>query len=499
MYYARSYAKNSNGVVVYGNEVSFTTSVSLPGVRCPGTPSVTDIDGNLYHTVQIGNQCWLQSNLKTSKYRNGDNIPTGLSNSAWETTTNGACAIYNNDPVNDGLYGKLYNWYTVSDSRGLCPSGWHVPTDKEWNELILYFDPFTDTAGNWTAVQSNIAGGLLKSTGLWAPPNTGASNYSGFSSIPAGHRAYNGTYYASLGERNHLWSSSMSPNGNPWVRSMWYDNNGIYRANNDHPNGGFSVRCLKNTLPQVNTTSVTNITPSTALVTGEVITDGGDQNTTRGFCYSTTSNPTVSNDTTINGNGPGVYSDTLQNLTPSTTYYVRAYSTNSLGTSYGNELSFTTSPLAIGSNYAGGIVFYLDSTGQHGLVCAPSDQGVAEWGCYLGSVGTSTVLGTGNTNTLAILNSCTQRPIAASLCADLILNGYDDWYLPSRDELNLICQRIGSIANFVGSPSWSRYWSSSQALTAWVQSDAWYVEIYLCQVDFRGKDNPYRVRAIRSF
>ncbi|MFM7912349.1 MAG: hypothetical protein ACKO9W_09225, partial [Bacteroidota bacterium] len=103
-YYARSYTKNSNGVVAYGNEVSFTTSVSLPGVRCPGTPMVTDIDGNIYNTVQIGTQCWTQSNLKVRKYRNGDNIPTGLSNADWQFTTSGAYAIYDNDPVNDGLY-----------------------------------------------------------------------------------------------------------------------------------------------------------------------------------------------------------------------------------------------------------------------------------------------------------------------------------------------------------------------------------------------------------
>ncbi|MFN5650389.1 MAG: LamG-like jellyroll fold domain-containing protein, partial [Actinomycetes bacterium] len=107
-YYARSYAKNSNGVVVYGNEVSFTTSASLPGVRCPGSPTVTDIDGNIYNIVQIGTQCWTQSNLKVSKYRNGDSIPTGLSNSQWSSTSSGAYAIYNNDPFNDGLYGKLY-------------------------------------------------------------------------------------------------------------------------------------------------------------------------------------------------------------------------------------------------------------------------------------------------------------------------------------------------------------------------------------------------------
>ena len=111
-YYARSYAKNSNGVVVYGNEVSFTTSASLPGLRCPGTPTVTDIDGNIYNTVQIGTQCWTQSNLKVTRYRNGDSIIAGLSNSLWQGMFSGAYSIYNNDSINDSLFGKLYNFYS---------------------------------------------------------------------------------------------------------------------------------------------------------------------------------------------------------------------------------------------------------------------------------------------------------------------------------------------------------------------------------------------------
>ena len=332
-YYARSYAKNSNGVVVYGNEVSFTTSSSLPGLRCPGTPSVTDIDGNIYNTVQIGNQCWTQSNLKVSKYRNGDSIPTGLSNSDWGNTTSGAYAIYNNDPVNDGLYGKLYNHYAVTDNRGLCPTGWHVPSDAEWTTLA-----------NQLGGQS-VAGVALKSTAIqptpggWPLPNSSASNSSGFTAIPGGLIGNNGLYY--LGNSNGYW----------WTTTFGYLWGGLSRViiengtgllpNHTYLSFGMSVRCLKNTLPQVNTTSVTNVTPSTALVTGEVISEG-DQNTTRGFCYSTTSNPTVSNDTTMNGTGLGVYSDTLLNLAPSTTYYARAYATNSLGTSYANELNFST-------------------------------------------------------------------------------------------------------------------------------------------------------------
>jgi hypothetical protein len=197
----------------------------------------------------------------------------------------------------------------------------------------------------------------------------------------------------------------------------------------------------------------------------------------------------------MNGSGLGVYSDTLRNLTPLTTYYVRAYVTNTIGTAYGNEVSFTTNLTTIGSNYAGGIVFYIDSTGQHGLVCAPSDQGWYQWGCYGTDIsGTSTAFGTGMANTLAIVNGCGQRPIAASACNDLVLNGYDDWYLPSVNELSLLYQnlRTQNLGNF----SVSSYWSSSQNGTGY----AWNV-VFLdgLVLENDGKSANFRVRAIRSF
>ena len=247
-YYARSYSKNSNGVVVYGNEVSFTTSAPLPGVRCPGTPTVTDIDGNIYNTVQIGNQCWTQSNLKVSKYRNGDSIPTGLNNSQWNSTTSGAYAIYNNDPVNDGLYGKLYNHYAVTDSRGLCPTGWHVPSDGEWNVMVKYLDPNADTVcgGCW---QSNIAGGALKSTAMqptpggWNPPNTGATNSSGFTALPGGFRNDDGDF-TNMPNNGCWWSSSVLFGSLAWYRTLFETNSFIPRHPNT-PTHGVSVRCLK--------------------------------------------------------------------------------------------------------------------------------------------------------------------------------------------------------------------------------------------------------------
>ncbi|MFM8838743.1 MAG: FISUMP domain-containing protein, partial [Bacteroidota bacterium] len=360
--------------------------------------------------------------------------------------------------------------------------------DAEWTTLTTFLGG------------ESVAGGKMKSTSIqptpggWNAPNSAATNSSGFTGLPGGYRDSGGGFN-NLGGYGSWWSSSVAGSGFAWSRGLGYYYAGATRYYFYH-RFGFSVRCLKNTLPQVNTTSVASVTTSAALVTGEVISEG-DQNTTRGFCYSTTSNPTVSNDTTMNGTGIGVYSGTLQNLTPSTTYYVRAYATNSVGTSYGSEVSFTTtSSITIGSNYAGGIVFYLDSTGQHGLVCAPSDQGNFQWGC-LGTdiVGTSNAFGTGQANTNLILAGCSQRPIAASVCDDLVLNGYSDWYLPSRDELGLMYSNL-HVQGIVGFSN-TGYWSSSQYHD--VSYGAW--RLWFGDGNFTGnfKSEPAQVRAVRAF
>jgi uncharacterized protein (TIGR02145 family) len=245
-YYVRAYATNRIGTA-YGNQVTFFSS-SLPSVRCPGTPTVTDIDGNIYNTVQIGSQCWTQSNLKVNKYRNGDSISTGLTNTAWQNTTSGAYAIYNNNPVNDALYGKLYNHYAVTDNRGLCPTGWHVPSDGEWNILVKYLDPNADTVcgGCW---QSSIAGGALKNTAMqptpggWASPNTGVTNSSGFTALPGGRRDNSGSF-SFMSSIGYWWSSSVSSGSFDWHRSLYSDYSSIIRDNYLRVSG-FSVRCCR--------------------------------------------------------------------------------------------------------------------------------------------------------------------------------------------------------------------------------------------------------------
>jgi hypothetical protein len=145
--------------------------------------------------------------------------------------------------------------------------------------------------------------------------------------------------------------------------------------------------------------------------------------------------------------------------------------------------------------YAGGIVFDLDSTGQHGLVCAPSNQGNFQWGCQAtGIPNTSTAMGTGATNTANIVAVCAQRPIAASVCADLVLNGYSDWYLPSRGEVQMMYNRLHLQGLGGFGAVW--YWSSSQSYPY----GAWSMNFYGGNFnDFSGKDTNNQVRAVRAF
>jgi uncharacterized protein (TIGR02145 family) len=165
----------------------------------------------------------------------------------WQIATSGAYAIYNNDPVNDGLYGKLYNHYAVTDSRGLCPTGWHVPTNSEWNALVRYLDPNVDTVcvNCW---QSSTAGGALKSIatqptpGGWNTPNHDATNSSGFTALPGGLRWFDGHFY-SVADIGFWWSSSVSSSTYAWFRNLSFGTSiGRNSLSRRH---GLSVRCVR--------------------------------------------------------------------------------------------------------------------------------------------------------------------------------------------------------------------------------------------------------------
>jgi uncharacterized protein (TIGR02145 family) len=143
--------------------------------------TVTDIDGNAYNIVTIGGQAWMKENLKVTKYKDGTTIPLVTATGAWVALTTPGYSFYNNS-VTGGVYGALYNWYTVNTGK-LCPTGWHVPSTTEWTTLETFLGG------------ASVAGGKLKETGTskWFSPNTGATNETGFTALPGGARNYLGT------------------------------------------------------------------------------------------------------------------------------------------------------------------------------------------------------------------------------------------------------------------------------------------------------------------
>jgi uncharacterized protein (TIGR02145 family) len=221
-YYIRAYATNSAGTA-YGNEVSLTTEII-----------VTDIDGNTYQTVIIGTQTWLKQNLNTTHYSNGDAIPNIINNSAYSGLTYGAYSNYENDTNYAKVYGRLYNWYAVTDSRNVCPTGWHAPSDAEWTTLTNYL------GGEGTC------GSKLKEAGTahWYYPNAFATNESGFSALPGGYRYSIGLYYY-IFSNGGWWTTTQNSATVAWYRYMYYNYSSVDRTFNSKANG-YAVRCIKN-------------------------------------------------------------------------------------------------------------------------------------------------------------------------------------------------------------------------------------------------------------
>src|SRR5574344_6948 len=231
VYYVRAYATNDGGTS-YGETFTFTTQTTC-------TPTVTDIDHNVYNTVKIGNQCWMKENLRTTKF--ADDTPIELGSNTSTVTP------YRYSPNRDAntvnIYGYLYNWKAVmhgsvsssskpSGVQGICPTGWHLPSDGEWEDLM------TTLGGN------GVAGDKMKEAGTshWLSGGTQASNSSGFTALAAG---YYGSSNTGFGERTYYWSATEGNASNAYTRYITYSDSRVSRKN-EYKLYGFSVRCLSN-------------------------------------------------------------------------------------------------------------------------------------------------------------------------------------------------------------------------------------------------------------
>ena len=227
-----------------GNAVEDCTGVCEDG-------AIIDIDGNCYTTIQIGDQIWMADNLKATHYQNGDEIPYP-NQEDWNSYTEGKYSIYNmdhynqspiNDPQNANVYGNLYNWAVVNDDRGVCPDGWHVPSDDEYTILTDYLGGVEVAGGK----MKECTEGNCPESDYWNTPNTEATNESGFSGLPGGYRDRYGNY-SGMNEQGFFWSSTEDINDSDrvWRRTVEYDSSevyGLYRGTNKK--SGFSIRCLK--------------------------------------------------------------------------------------------------------------------------------------------------------------------------------------------------------------------------------------------------------------
>ena len=191
-----------------------------------------------YGSVTIGTQEWMSKNLDVTTYKNGESIPQVTDTTAWAGLTTGAWCYYNNDSTMGTKYGKLYNWYAVTDSRGLAPEGWHIPGVAEWTTLS------TTLGGDL------VAGGKMKEAGSanWCCQNTGATDSSGFTGLPGGIRDATGTFYKTPGHFAYFWSAteSSSPLQTAWIRSLSYANAKLTTSPDFKKKHGMSVRCVRN-------------------------------------------------------------------------------------------------------------------------------------------------------------------------------------------------------------------------------------------------------------
>jgi uncharacterized protein (TIGR02145 family) len=206
---------------------------SLFSCKKDDVDTLKDADNNIYTSVKIGTQAWMVENLRTTHFNNGTTIPLVTNGTSWSIfVTPGYCWYNNDESAYKNIYGALYNWYCVNTGN-LCPEGWHVPDQDEWNTLSTYLGG------------ENIAGDKIKETGTihWQSPNTGANNTSGFTALPGGYR-YNDGEFDFMGLNGFWWSATAVTTERSFSRELEFDFSYFFEFN-DPKKAGFSVRCVK--------------------------------------------------------------------------------------------------------------------------------------------------------------------------------------------------------------------------------------------------------------
>lgn len=238
------------GVVMSKRAVADIDSVTFSKTyTAPTTGTLSDIDGNIYHSIKIGSQTWMVENLKVSKYRTGESITNITDATAWTSATYGAWCHADNDSANGIIYGKLYNWYAASDARNIAPTGWHVATDTEWTTLENYL---IANGGNYDGTTTgNKIGKSLASKTNWITyttlgsvgNNSTLNNSSGFSALPGRLRNSYGSFYFGR-DSGYWWCNTQYDNATAWIRNMNYTFSDLSRSSLAKM-CGLSVRCVK--------------------------------------------------------------------------------------------------------------------------------------------------------------------------------------------------------------------------------------------------------------
>jgi hypothetical protein len=503
-YYIRAYATNSYGTS-YGPEKNFTTSPPVPGDNYLG--------GKVAYVLQPGDPGYDPNLIKGLIVATSDQS-TGTEWGCTGTTipgADGSALGTGNQNTFDIMAGCASPGIAARICGDLVLNGyddWYLPSKDELNKLYLngvaiggfssdLYWSSSEIGPNAASAQYFFNGGIgtfsksvsSRVRAIRSFPSapiittTAVGVITVTSAICGGNLTGSGG--AEITARGVCWSTSPNPTLADYFTSESPDTGAFsstisgldslttyhvraYATNGIGTAYGNEISFTTLGLPILTTVAVNTISGTKAQSGGNISNDGGSPVTAYGICWSMSPNPTIADNFTNDGSGTGIYSSNITGLDTSVTYYVRAYATNSLGTGYGIEVSFTTaSSYSIGDAYLGGILAYYlqpgdsgyDANVPHGLIAAPYDQSSsAPWGCTgLATGATNIAIGSGYSNTLRIVDSCATPGIAARICNDLILNGYSDWFLPSRHELYKVLQNQALIGGFNDPNYWCSY------------------------------------------